>query len=185
MSEELERIGKNRMGEPLEEVLRKRTDFIQKQKEWRAEIKNFLEVTDLTEEQKDVFDKLEELYLEYDAIYGDAAYQLGFEDGKVVGMEQKLEAKKTILSINDMMILISMHSAVQALYTVMNGEADIYETNKGIFGILNNVYDVIKNGVCQKMKLLGEEETYRRIDNILKDILTSTEDKAKMLLGLE
>lgn len=185
MSEEFENIRNRRMGEPLEQELRKRTDFLQKQADWRTAIEEFENKTNMTKEQRLDFDKLEEIYLEYNSIYGDAAYDLGFSDGKLVGMEQKLEGKKTILSLDDMVILISAYSAIQVLFTVMNGDADIDETSKGIFGILNKMYDVVKNGVCQKIKLLGEDEEDRRITSILRDPLTSTEDKARRLLGLE
>lgn len=100
-------------------------------------------------------------------------------------MEQKLEEQKTKLSLDDMKILIDAHSAIQTLYTVMNGEADIDYACKGFFGILNKLYDVIRNGVCQNKILLGEDDVDCRIDSILLEMLTSTEDKAKRLLGLE
>lgn len=185
MCEELDNIRKNRMGEPFEEELRRRTDFRQKQAEWRTAREEFEKKINMTEEQRLDFDKLEELYLEYDSIYGDAAYQMGFVDGKLVGLEQKLEGKKTILLLDDMAILIRAYATTQAFFTVMNGQADMDETTKGVFGILNKMYGVIKNGVCQKIKLLGEDEEERRIHSILGDMFTSTEDKAKKLLGLE
>lgn len=185
MSKEFDNIRRNRMGEPFEEELRRRTDFQQKQAEWRTAREEFEKKINMTEEQRLDFDKLEELYLEYDSIYGDAAYQMGFLDGKLVGMEQKLEGKKTILSLDDMAVLIFAYSTIQALFTVMNGQADMDETTKGVFGVLNRIYSVIKNGVCQKIKLLGEDEEERRIHSILGELFTSTEDKAKKLLGLE
>ena len=185
MNEEFEMIRNKRMGEPLEQELRKRTDFLQKQAEWRTAREEFEEKLNMTKEQRLEFDKLEEIYLEYDSIYGDAAYQLGFSDGKLVGMEQKLEGKKTILSLDDMVILIRTYTAIQALFTVMMGQEDMDEITKGVFGVLNKIYSVIENGVCQKIKLLGEDEEARRIHSILGEMLTPTEDKARKLLGLE
>lgn len=185
MSEEINQITRNRIGEPLEKELRKRMDFIQKQKEWRSAVEEFQTKLNMTKGQIMDFEKLQDIYLEYEVIYVDSVYQLGYSDGKLVGLEQKLEGKKTILSLEDMAILISSYTAVHSLFTVMNGVADMDETYKGIFGILKKLYDVIKNGVCQEIKLLGMEEEEKRIDSILGDIRTSTEDKAKMLLGIE
>ena len=96
MSEEINQITRNRIGEPLEKELRKRMDFIQKQKEWRSAVEEFQTKLNMTKGQIMDFEKLQDIFFEYEVIYVDSVYQLGYSDGKLVGLEQKLEGKKTI-----------------------------------------------------------------------------------------
>lgn len=85
---EMDNLVKVRMGEALEEELRKDTNFQQRQKEWRNAAKEFDSMVSMTQEQWFAFERVEDVFLSYNSAYGEAAYKMGLSDGIQIRREQ-------------------------------------------------------------------------------------------------
>lgn len=111
----IDEIVKARIGEALEEELKKNTHFLQKQTEWRNAIKKFDGMVSMTPEQWTTLQQVEDAFLEYNVSYGESAYRKGLSDGILLGMEQEADGSKTVLALEDMANLISIYDAVRQL----------------------------------------------------------------------
>lgn len=174
-----------RTGEPLDEELRKRTDFCQKQKEWRDAIHNFNDMVKMTKEQWLAFDDIESIFLKYNTVCIETAYQLGYADGILIGMEQMPDGRKSVLSLENMTNLISVYDSIRQLKKVLIGRMDEYWEDAGAFKIFEYIFDVIDNAACAEIKLLGEDKSCERISTVLSNDRITPRERAKQLLGLQ
>lgn len=174
---------KARMGEALEEKLRKDVNFLQSRKEWRKAAKEFDSMVSMTHEQWLAFERVEDVFLEYNTSYGDAAYRLGFSDGIQIRMEQEPD-RKSFLTFEDMTRLISVYDAIRQLKQVLLGSMNEHWEEAGAFRVFEQVFDIINNAVSSKIKFLGDE-MIDKIISILNDETMKPEERAKKLLGME
>lgn len=65
----MDNLVKARMGEALEEELKKDANFLQRQKEWRNAAKEFDSMVSMTHEQWLAFDRVEDVFLRYNSAY--------------------------------------------------------------------------------------------------------------------
>ena len=173
-----------RTGEPLDKELQKRTDFCQRQKEWRDAIHNFDDMFKMTKEQWLAFDDIEDIFLKYNTVCIETAYQLGYADGILIGMEQMPDGRKSVLSLDDMTNLISVYDSIRQLTKVLLRKMDEHGENAGSFKIFEYIFNVINNATCAEIKLLGEDETCDWINSVLSDDSITPRERAKQLLGL-
>lgn len=181
---EMDNLVKARMGEALEEKLKKDVNFLQSQKEWRNAAKEFDSMVSMTHEQWLAFQRVEDVFLEYNTSYGDAAYRLGFSDGIQIRMEQEPNGRKSFLTFEDMTRLISVYDAIRQLKQVMLGSMNEHWEEAGAFRVFEQVFDIINNATSSKIKFLGDE----MIDKIIATLNNETmkpEERAKELLGME
>lgn len=174
-----------RMSEPLEEELRKEKKF-KKQKDelWHA-ISNWNNMSKMTQKQLEDFEFIEDALSKYTQIYGEIVYRLGYSDGLQIGAEQNVLEKETFLSLKDMSNLISIYDAVKKLKITLLGTLDIYPENDSIMGLLNYVFDIINNGICAEIKLLGKDRAIELVTNILDRNSNTPKERAKQLLGID
>lgn len=185
MAVEIEEIVKARMGEALEEELKKNAHFLQKQTEWRNAAKRFDGMVSMTKEQWLALQQVEDAFLEYNMSYGEAAYRKGLSDGILIGAEQEADGSKSVLALEDMANLISIYDAVRQLKQVLLGRMDEYWGAAGAFSVFEYVFNIIDNATCSKIKFLGESEAAEIITGVLADETMQPEEKARQLLGMD
>lgn len=132
-------------------------------------------------EQKFVLVRMEELS-KTNCIFSEEAYKLGFEDGFMIGMEKEPDGRKSVLSIEDMTVMVSVYDSVQKLKETMLGGKSEYWEKSGVLATLESVYDIAEHAVCAEIRLIGEDEVAERVTDIL-DGEIAAEDRAKLLLG--
>ena len=181
---EMDNLVKVRMGEALEEELRKDINFQQRQKEWRNAAKEFDSMVSMTQEQWFAFERVEDVFLSYNSAYGEAAYKMGFSDGIQLRWEQEAGEEKSFLSFEDMIRLISVYDAARQLKKVLLGSVDEHWEEAGAFSVFEHIFDVISSAVSTKIKFLGDE-MIDKIISILNDETMRPEERAKQLLGME
>jgi len=180
----LKELTNERTGEPLEKELRKRTDFQQRQTEWRDATHKFDDMVKMTKEQWMAFDEIEEMFLKYNYICIEEAYKMGYADGILVGMERMPDGRKSVLSLEDMAVLISVYDYFRQMKKVMLGRMDEHWEDAGAFKVFEYIYNVIDNATCAEIKLLGDDESSKRISSILCNDSITAEERAKLLLRL-
>ena len=95
MRDILEELVVQRMGKPLDEILKQDEKYQKRKKQYHEaleEIKKCLNIDD--PKDLNLILKLDEAVGDYSASYGDAAYSLGFHDGMEVGLEHRSADKK-------------------------------------------------------------------------------------------
>lgn len=181
---EMDNLVKVRMGEALEEELRKDANFQQRQKEWRNASKEFDSMVSMTQEQWFAFERVEDVFLSYNSAYGEAAYKMGLSDGIQIRREQEPNGRKSFLTFEDMTRLISVYDAVRELKKVLLGSVDEHWEEAGAFRVFEQIFDVINSATSAKIKFLGDE-MIDKIISILNDETMRPEERAKQLLGME
>ena len=114
-------------------------------------------------------------------MYGEESYRLGFEDGMQTASEKEIRAKGSVLSFQDMTHLVYLYDAVKKLNMFLLGEWDNYDRDRGTLKELDRVCKVIENGTCAEIRLLGEDETYECLTDILDNSGIEPEERARML----
>lgn len=185
MTINIDELVKVRTGETLEVELRKNADFLLKQQEWREAIKKFDDMISTSSEQWLSLQSVEDIFLEYNSSYGEVAYRLGYSDGVMIGVEQELDGKKSVLSFEDMTNLISVYDAIRQLKKVLLGRMDERWEDAGAFSEFERVFNVIINASFAKIKFLGDDKAIKIITEILSDETLKPEEKARRLLGIE
>ena len=185
MAIEIDEIVKARIGEALEEELKKNTNFMQKQTEWCNATKSFDDMVSMTQEQWLALQQVEDAFIEYTATYGEAAYRKGFSDGILIGMEQEADGSKSVLALEDMANLISIYDAVRQLKKVLLGRKEEHWEVAGVFSVFENVFRIIDNATCSTIKFLGEDEAVEIVTSVLADETMQPEEKARQLLGMD
>lgn len=84
----LEIIAQHRMGDDLDEVIRKNKDYQEVLAQQQLAF-NMLDELGLTKEQKSVIDQAITANNDFGAVYGAVAYRFGMEDGIRVRMEME------------------------------------------------------------------------------------------------
>lgn len=185
MAAEMDKMAEVRTGEPLEAELRKNTDFLQKQKEWREAIRRFDDMVSASHEQWTSLQSVEDVFLEYNSVYGKAAYRMGYSHGVAVGVEQEPDGRKSILSLTDMINLICVYDAVRQLKKVLLGRPGEHWEDGGAFSVFESVFNIICNAASTKISFLGEDKAIGFIAEVLSDETAEPEERAKRLLGME
>lgn len=181
LTEELLKI---RMGEPLEDRLRKDPAYVKEQKELSIILCEHWEIPPRTKKQRvRKSDKIWDSIGRYNYSYGTAAYRLGYEDGVRVGMEKKAAGKRSMFSLEDMADMVRMYDAVKQLNITLFGHNEYHEKEEGVLGALDRVYYIIHNGIGCMLEFLGEDESDESITYILDEVDDTPERRARMLLG--
>lgn len=180
-----EEIVKSRMAEPLERELKKEGVFQNQLMKMREALHKWNGEVEMTQERVEAFSCVEEAMAEYTYIYGETAYRLGYSDGMLAGMEQGSDRSKTIFSLEDMSSLISIYDAIKKLNIIMLGRLEVHQKEEGVLGTLNCIFDVIDNGKCAEIELLGEEESFERVMRILDKEMSTPDERARQLLGIK
>ena len=178
MTIEMDEIVKARMGDALEEELKKNAHFLQKQKKWRDAANRFEGMVSMTHEQWLALQEVEDVFLEYNASYGEAAYRKGLSDGILIGIEQEANGRKSVLALEDMANLISVYDVVRQLKKVLLGRMDEHWEDAGAF-------NVIDNATCTKIQFLEKDEAIEIVMGVLADETMNPEEKARQLLGMD
>ncbi|RKI41920.1 hypothetical protein D7V86_08170 [bacterium D16-51] len=103
-------------------------------------------------------------------------------DGKLNILET--EGSKTILSLEDMAALVAMYDAIKRLNITLTGGIEIHAKKNGVLGVLESIYGIIDNGVCQEIRSLEEEEFSNTVNYILDNDDETPINRAKQLLGI-
>lgn len=74
-----------------------------------------------------------------------------------------------------------LYDAVKKLNMFLLGEWDNYDRDRGTLKELDWVCKVIENGTCAEIRLLGEDETYECLTDILDNSGIEPEERARML----
>ena len=170
-----------RMAEALEARLRISEKFQQQMKSLREVSHTFVSKSGKKQGNWKLYDKLESEWIQYNSLYGEEAYLLGVEDGVQIATERQIRMKKSVLSVKDMTHLIYVYDAIKELNMVLLGAWGIYGRSDGVMGVLNRVLDIIENGVCSEIKLLGKDESFEYLYKILDDQEITPEKRAKRL----
>ncbi|MCI8507680.1 MAG: hypothetical protein HFJ06_03805 [Lachnospiraceae bacterium] len=185
MEKTLKELAFIQTGTPLDEELKKRTDYIQRQAEWRNAENKFNDMFKMTNEQWHAFDDIEDAFLAYNAICIEAAYKLGYEDGILVGMEQMPDGRKSVLSLEDMTHLISVYDSIRQLKKVLLGRMNEHWEDDGAFSVFERVFDVIYNAASAKIQFLEDDEAIKIISDVLADESMESKEKARQLLEIK
>jgi hypothetical protein len=185
MAIEMDEIVKARLGDELEKELKKNANFLQKQLEWRDAANRFEGMVSMTHEQWLALQEIEEVFLEYNASYGEAAYRQGLSDGISIGVEQEADGRKSVLALEDMTNLISVYDAIRQLKKVLLGRMDEHWEDAGAFRVFEYVFNVIDNATCSKIQFLGKDEAIEVVTGVLDDETMEPGEKARLLLGME
>lgn len=172
-----------RTGEPLEERLRKSKRFKQQIKSLSKASTAFVENFDLSTSKKnrELYDRLEDEWTDYNIVYGEESYRLGFEDGVQLAGEHMTRAKGSVLSVKDMTHLVYVYDALKKLNKLLLGAGEIRNGEGGILEELDWVCDVIESGVCAEIRLCGEDEMHEYLEDILDNPEMSPEERAEKL----
>ena len=174
-----------RIGEALEARLHTNDRFQQRMKDLHKVSKAFSEDSNLSKEDWTLFDALEHEWTEYDIMYGEESYRLGFEDGMQIVSEREIREKGTVLSFKDMTHLIYLYDAIKKLNVFLLGEWDNYDRDNGMLKELDRVCKVIENGTCAEIKLWGKDKMFEYLEDILDNQEVIPEERARVLIGLE
>lgn len=174
-----------RIGEALEARLRSSDKFQQKMKDLLKASKTFSKASDLSKKDWKLFDALENEWTEYDIMYGEESYRLGFEDGMQIASEREIREKGTVLSFKDMTHLIYLYDAIKKLNVFLLGEWDNYDRDSGTLKELDRVCKVIEDGTCAEIRLRGEDEMFECLEDILDNQEVTPEERARVLTGFE
>lgn len=179
-----EELLKSRMGEPLEDRLRKDPAYVKEQKELSIILREHWEIPPRTKKQRvRKSDKIWDSIGRYNYSYGTAAYRLGYEDGMRVGMEKKAAGKRSMFSLEDMTDMVRIYDAVKQLNITLFGHNEYHEKEEGVLGALDRIYYIIHNGIGCMLEFLGGNESDERITYILDEVDDTPEKRAAMLLG--
>lgn len=170
-----------RVGEPLEQRLRKSERFRQQTQSLSDISKEFAENFILSEKDRGLFDRMDDEWSQYSSVYGEESYRLGFEDGVRLASEHAIRGKGSVLSVKDMTHLVYMYDSVKKLNKLLLGTWDIHGRECGILEELDRVCDVIESGVCAEIRLQGEDEMHEQLEDILDNSEMSPEERAKRL----
>lgn len=174
-----------RMAEPLEKELKRRGVFQNQQMKMRDAMDEWNRGLEMTKERWKAFSHVEDAISEYSYVYGKTAYRLGYSDGMLVGIEQGADREKTIFSLEDMTSLVSIYDAIKKLNIIMLGELEVHRKGEGVLGELDYVFDVIDNGICAEIELLGEEKSFEKVTYILDNNMVTPRERARKLLGMK
>lgn len=170
-----------RTGEALEERLRDSGTFRQQMKSLHEASKAFSKDSGMLKKGWKLYDRLEDEWTKCNILYGEQAYRLGFQDGVQTASEREIRAKGSVLSFTDMTHLVYLYDAVKKLNMFLLGEWDNYDRDRGTLKELDRVCKVIENGTCAEIRLLGEDETYECLTDILDNSGIEPEERARML----
>jgi len=185
MAVDMDKLVETRTGETLEAELRKNTDFLQKQKEWRDAIKKLNDMVSMSHEQFLSLQSVEDVFLEYNSAYGEVAYRMGYSDGVMVGMEQEPDGTKSVLTFEDMKNLICVYEAVRQLEEFLLGRLGEHWEDVTPSSVFGRVFNIICNAASTQIKLLEDDKAIEFITEILSDDTMAPEEKAGRLLGIE
>lgn len=171
-----------RVGEPLEQRLRKSERFRQQTQSLSDTSKEFAENFVLSGKDGELYDRMDDEWSKYSSVYGEEAYCMGFEDGVQLAAERTVRVKGSVLSVDDMTHLVYVYDAVKKLNELLLGEWGIHDRECGILAELDRVCDVIEGGVCAEMRLLGEDEMHKHLEDILDNSEMSPEERAERLV---
>lgn len=87
----------------------------------------------MTKEMLESYTSVEDAITRYCYAYGETAYCLGHSDGRLIGMEQGPDGKKSILSLEDMTSLVYMYDAIRQMNITMLGDIKIHQKENGVF----------------------------------------------------
>lgn len=174
-----------RVGEPLEQRLRKSERFRQQTQSLSNTSKEFAENFILSEKDKTLFERMDDAWSEYSSVYGEEAYRMGFEEGVQLAAERTIRVKGSVLSAGDMTHLVYVYDAIKKLNELLLGTWDIHDRECGILEELDRVCDVIESGVCAEMRLLGEDEMHERLEDILDNSEMTSKERAERLVGAD
>lgn len=169
--------------EALEAKIRNNEEYWQQVRIANRVGKNFEEACNKGEEVLKAYDKYEEELSKANCIYSEEAYKLGFEDGLMIGVEKKPDGRKSVLSLEDMTALIVVYASVQKLKETMLGGKSEYWEEGGVLATFEKVYDIIEHATCAEIRLMGEDEVFEMVTDVLGKNATPQE-KAKELLGI-
>ncbi len=174
-----------RIGEVLEARLRKSDKYQQKMEDLHKASGVFSKAAGLPQKSWKLYDALDNAWTEYNIMYGEESYRLGFEDGMQVASEKEIRENGSVLSFKDMTHLVYLYDAVKKLNVFLLGEWDNYDRDSGILKELDRVYKVIEDGVCAEIRLRGEDELFECLTDILDNQKAVPEERARVLTGLE
>lgn len=169
--------------EELEARIRKNEEYWQQAKIANKAGKKFEEACNRGEGVLKAYDKYEEELSKTNCLYSEEAYKLGFEDGILMGMEKEPDGRKSVLSLEDMIAMVSVYDAVQALKETLLGSRKEYWEEGYVLAVFENVYNIIEHAACAEIRLMGEDECSDRVTEIL-DKKEVAEERAKLLLGI-
>lgn len=177
-------IVRERTGEPLDVELQKNGVLQGPQERLQEAIDVLISSIGTLQNGKEAYEQVEEAWMKYDVVYGETAYRLGLSDGMKIGKEKGVGENETVFSLEDMATLIRIYDAVRELNGVLYGDAETRREEDGVMCTLGSIYDLIANGVCAELKLLGDDEVAERLTSILDGDMSPCE-RAKRLLGKE
>lgn len=169
--------------EALEAKLRNNEEYWQQAKISNEAGKRFEEACDKGEGVLKAYCDYEDELSKTNCIYSEEAYKLGFDDGILIGVEKKPDGRKSVLSLDDMTALVAVYDSVQKLKKTMLGGKSEYWEEGGVLATFEKVYDIIEHAVCAEIRLMGEDETFEKVTDILA-CKGTPEDRAKELLGI-
>lgn len=172
-----------RTGEPLELRLRNSASFQQQMKSLHEASKAFTRDSVKSEDCWKAFDRLENEWSKYNIRYGEESYRMGFEDGVQLASEKKIRTKGSVLDFKNMTHLVYVYDAIKKLNKLLLGEWEIHGRDGGVLEELDRVCDVIEGGICAEIRLLGEDEMYECLADILDDVGKAPEERARLLTG--
>lgn len=185
MAVNIDKLVETRTGEALEAELRKKANFLEKQKEWRDAIKKFNDMVSMSHEEFLSLQSVEDVFLEYNSAYGETAYRMGYSDGVMVGMEQEPDGIKSVLTFEDMKNLICVYDAVRQLEKILLGRSGEHWEDVTSSSVYERVFNIICNATCTKIKLLEDDKAIDFITEVLSDDTMAPGKKAGRLLGID
>ncbi len=174
-----------RINEPLEEQLRVSKDFRETQREWGRISQMLNDGIEQTAEYRRLQEEWESKNSEHKYLCGKAAYVLGYEDGIKIASEHQIRQEKSILSVQDMAQLIYVYDAIKKLNKIMCGEVTVYQRDKGLFGTMERVVDVIAGGAASEVIMLGKDEFSEYLTRVLNNEDETPEKRARELVGMQ
>lgn len=170
-----------RVGEPLEQRLRKSERFRQQIQSLSGTSKEFAENFVLSGKDGELYDKMDDEWSKYSSVYGEEAYRMGFEDGVQLAAEHRIRAEGSVLSVKDMTHLVYVYDALKKLNELLLGAWEIHDEEGGILEEMDRVCNVIEGGVCAEIRLWGEDEMHEYLEDILDNPKMSPEERAEKL----
>ena len=174
-----------RTGEVLEARLRKSDKYQQKMEDLHKASGVFSKAAGLPQKSWKLYDALDNAWTEYNIMYGEESYRLGFEDGVQLASEKKFRLSGSVLSYQDMVHLIYIYDAIKKLNKLLLGEWEVKRQDGGVLEELDRICDVIGHGVCAEIRLCGKDKLYECLEEILDDSENTPEERAKLLTGLD
>lgn len=174
-----------RTGEVLDARLCSSDKFQQKMIDLHKASEVFSKAAGLSKKVWKLYDALENEWTEYNIMYGEESYRLGFEDGMQIVSEKAIREKGSVLSFKDMTHLVYLYDAIKKLNMFLLGEWDNYDRDSGIMKELDRVCKVIEHGTCAEIRLRGEDEMFECLTDILDNQEVTPEECARVLTGFE